>query len=255
MSSDSQIKDIETKLNALSERYKAQRQSAQDLIDIDQDNILICLQDGVESVQTILNSLEDAQDIIISAEEDLLISFDYVTYDTPNIPGAFVTEDLIPIPRTTVALGDEDLLTSFEDATIDTPKIPRAWVTEYPVSESRNTVALGKRCTQISACFTRLSNLADKQLEDIMEIQLAAMDIEDELDRLKAGLDETTESAQMAVITTRENLDRKKTEKKNAQSRLTTVEAELRAVENKASENKTHRQVAKFVGFPWHLVL
>ena len=255
MASDSKIKNIETKLNALSDRYKAQRQSAQDLIEIDQDNILICLQDGVESVQTILKSLEDAQDINISAEEDLLISFDYVTDDTPNIPGAFVTEDLIPISRTTVALGDEDLLRSFEDATIDTPKVPGAWVTEYPVPESRNTVALGKRCTQISACFTKLSNLADKQLEDIMEIQLAALDTEDELDRLKAELDETTESAQMAVITTRENLELKRTEKKNAQSRLTTVEAELRAVETKASENKTHRQVAKFVGLPSLLVL
>lgn len=242
MSSDSQIEDIETKLNALSERYKAQGQSAQDLIDIDQSSILSCLQDGVQSVQTILETLKDAQDVDISAEEHLSISLDYVTIDTPKVPAAFVTEDLIPIPRSTVALG--------EHVTIDTPKVPGAWVTEDLIPNSRNKVALGERCTQISACFTKLSNSADKQLEDIMEIQLAATDIEAELDRLKAGLDETTESAQRAVTTTRESLERKKTEKKKAQSRLTTVEAELRAVENKASENKTHRKVAKFVRIP-----
>ena len=212
MSSDSQIKDIETKLNALSERYEAQGQSAQDLIDIDQNSILSCLQDGVQSIQTILETLKDAQNIDISVEEHLSISLNYVTIDTPKVPGAFVTEDLIP--------------------------------------NSRTTVALGERCTEISACFTKLSNSADKQLEDIMEIQLAATDIEAELDRLKAGLDETTESAQRAVTMTRESLERKKTEKKNAQSRLTNVEAELRAVEDKASENKTQRKVAKFVGTP-----
>ena len=244
MSSDSQIEDIERKLNALSERYKAQRQSAQDLIDIDQSSILSCLQDSVQSVQTILKSLQDAQDIDISAEEHLSISIDYVTIDTPKVPGAFVTEELIPTPRETV-----------ERVSIDTPNIPGAWVTDDLIPNPRNTVALGERCTQISACFTKLSNSADKQLEDIMEIQLAATDIEAELDRLKAGLDETTESAQMAVITTRESLERKKTEKKNAQSRLTTVEAELRAVENKANENKTHRKVAKFVRVPCLSVL
>lgn len=242
MSSDSRIDDIETKLNALSERYRAQGQSTQDLIDIDQSNILSCLQDGVQCVQTILKSLQNAQDIDISAEEHLSISIDYVTIDTPKVPGAFVTEELISIPGETVALG--------EHVTIDTPNVPGAWVAEDLILNSRNTVALGERCTQISTCFTKLSNSADKQLEDIMEIQLAATDIEAELDRLKAGLDETTESVQMAVITTRENLERKKTEKTNAQSRLTTVEAELRAVENRASENKTHRKVAKFVGIP-----
>ena len=244
MSSDSQIKDIERKLNAISERYKAQGQSAQDLIDIDQSSILSCLQDSVQSVQTILKSLQDAQDIDISAEEHLSISIDYVTIDTPKVPGAFVTEELIPTPRETV-----------ERVSIDTPNIPGAWVTDDLIPNPMNTVALGERCTEIGACFTKLSNSADKQLEDIMEIQLAATDIEAELDRLKAGLDETTESAQMAVITTRESLERKKKEKKNAQSRLTTVEAELRAVENKASENKTHRKVAKFVRVPCLSVL
>ena len=83
-----------------------------------------------------------------------------------------------------------------------------------------------------------------------MELQLAATDIEDGLDRLKAGLDETTESAQAAVTTTRKSLDRKITDKAKAQSRLTTVEAELRSVENTASENKTHRKEAKFVSIP-----
>ena len=209
---ESQIDDIETKLNALSERYKAQGQSARNLIDIDQSNILNCLQNGVQSVETILESLKNVQDINISTEENLSISLDYVTIDAPEVPGAFVTEISVPNPR--------------------------------------YTVALGERCTQISTCFTKLSNSADKQLEDIMEIQLAATDIEAELDRLKAGLDETTESAQTAVTTTRESLERKKTEKENAQSRLTTVEAELRAVENKASENKTHRKVARFVSVP-----
>ena len=212
MSPERQIDDIETKLNALSERYKAQGRSAQSLIDIDQSSILNCLQDGVQSVQIILKSLKDVQGINIGPEEHLSISLDYVTIDTPEVPGAFVTEILIPNPK--------------------------------------NTIALGECCTQISTCFRKLSKSADKQLEDIMEIQLAATDIEAELDRLKAGLDETTESAQRAVTTTRKSLERKKTEKEDAQSRLTTVEAELRAVENKASENKTHRKVAKFVGIP-----
>ncbi|KAK0507890.1 hypothetical protein JMJ35_009779 [Cladonia borealis] len=212
MSPESQIDEIETELKALSQRYKAQGQNARDLIDIDQSSILNCLQNGVRSVQTTLESLKNGQDINISTEEDLSITLDYVTIDAPKVPGAFVTEISIPNPR--------------------------------------NTVALGERCTQISNCFTKLSNSADKQLKDIMEIQLAATDIEDELDRLKAGLDETTESAQAAVTTTRESLERKKTEKAKAQSRLTTVEAELRSVENKASENKTHRKVAKFVSIP-----
>ena len=212
MSPESQIDEIETELKALSERYKAQGQNARDLIDIDQSSILNCLQNGVRSVQTTLESLKNGQDINISTEENLSITLDYVTIDAPKVPGAFVTEISIPNPR--------------------------------------NTVALGERCTQISTCFTKLSNSADKQLKDIMEIQLAATDIEDELDRLKAGLDETTESAQAAVTTTRESLERKKTEKAKAQSRLTTVEAELRSVENKASENKTHRKVAKFVSIP-----
>ena len=218
MSPESQIDDIETKLNALSESYRARGQSARNLIDIDQSSILDCLKNGVQSVQTVLASLEDVQDINISTEDSLSISLDYVTIDVPKVPGAFVTEISSPDPR--------------------------------------NTVVLGERCTQISTCFTKLSDSADKQLEDIMEIKLAATDIEAELDRLKAGLDETTEIAQTAVTTTRESLERKKTEKVQAQSRLTTVEAELRAVENKASENKTHRKVAKFVSIrclpgPW----
>ena len=212
MSPESQIDEIETEMKALSERYKAQGQNARDLIGIDQSSILNCLQNGVRSVQATLESLKNGQDINISTEENLSITLDYVTIDVPKVPGAFVTEISIPNPR--------------------------------------NTVALGERCTQISTCFTKLSNSADKQLKDIMEIKLAATDIEDELDRLKAGLDETTESAQAAVTMTRESLERKKTEKAKAQSRLTTVEAELRSVENKASENKTHRKVAKFVSIP-----
>ena len=212
MSSQSQIDQLETELEALSERYKAQGQKARDVIDIDQSSILNCLQNGVRSIQTTLESLQNGQDINISTEEELSITLDYVTIDVPKVPGAFVTE--------------------------------------ISMSNPRNTIALGERCSQISTCFTKLSNSADKQLNDIMEIQLAATDIEDELDRLKAGLDETTESAQAAVTTTRESLQRKNTEKAKAQSRLTTVEAELRSVENKASENKTHRKVAKFVSIP-----
>lgn len=215
MSLETQVDDIETKLNALTGRYKAQGQTAQNLIDIDQDSVLTCLQNGIHSVQAVFESPKDDQDVTINPEDQLSISLNYVSIETPKVPGAFVTE-----------------LHSLEASL---------------VPNSRRAIALRERCTQISTCFTELAKSADKQLDDIMDIQLAATDVEAELDRLKAELDETTENAQRAVTATHGSLERKKTENEGAQRRLTTVEADLRAVENKANDNKMHRTVAKAV--------
>lgn len=219
MSLESQVDDIQTKLDAISERFKVHEQSARNLIDTDRESILSCLQSGIHSVQTVFESLEDDQNTGMNSEDQLLTPMNYISIETPKIPGAFVTE-----------------LESL-DAGLAV------------------VVPLKERCALISTCFTELAKLADKQLDDAMEIQLAAMDVEAELDRLKIELDQTTENAQSEVSATHKSLETKRLEHDSAQSQLATIEADLRVVENKASENKTQRKVAKFVSIPSSLHL
>ena len=216
MSTKVKVDNLERKLNQLSKQYIQQQKSAKDLIEADQSDILSCLRDGVTSVRATIQDIRAPQNRTIEAEVDLLITFDFDAIDHPKMPGAFITELEIP---------DESIIT-----------------------RPRDLIALRERCTEINKSFTKLATSADRQLEDVMEIQLAVTTFEDELDSLQEEVNSTMTSAQSAVASTQESLKVKMVKKEGAQSRLSTVASELSGVEEEISDNKDHRKIAKVVG-------
>ena len=214
MATSIQIDNLERKLNQLSERCKEQENTARGLIEYDQSEILIYLRDGVQSVQAIIRDLGKAQDLTIGPEDHLSLSLDYISIEEPKIPGAFIVEVEV---KTGV------------------------------VSHAETSLKIVERCTEISSSFTKLAISADKQLEDIMSIQLKVTDFDAELDRLQDELVATTRRARNDTTQTQESLKAKKTEREGRQSRLSAITIDLRDVEEKMSDNKTQRKVAKVV--------
>ncbi|KAL2048257.1 hypothetical protein N7G274_000168 [Stereocaulon virgatum] len=217
MSTKVRVDTLERKLNQLSKQYIQQQKSARDLIEADQSDILSCLRDGVTSVKATIQDIRAPQSRTMEFEDDALISFDVDPIDHYKMPGSFVTELEIP---------DESI-------------VPR----------TRDLVVLRERCTAINKSFTNLASSADKQLEDVMEIQLAVTTFEDQLDNLQEEVNSTMQSAQSAVASTQESLKFKKVKKEGAQSRLSTVASELSGVEEDISDNKDHRKIAKVVKY------
>ena len=215
MSTKTEVDTLERKFNQLSKRYTQREKSAQDLIEADQSDILSCLRDGLTLVQAAIEDISGPQNRTIEPEDDLLISLDFVSIEHPRMPGSFITELEVP------------------DGSI--------------VPCTRDIVVLRERCAEINESFTKLAVSADRQLEDVMEMQLAATEFQDELERLQEEVDETTKSAQSAVMHTQESLNSKKVEKEGAQSRLSTVASELNGVEEEISDNKDHRKIVKVV--------
>lgn len=215
MSTKTEVDTLERNFNQLSKRYSQQEKSAKDLIEADQSDILSCLRDGLTSVQAAIQDIRGPQNRPIKPEGNLLIPLDFVSIEQRRMPGSFPTE--LEVPGGNVILCTEDI------------------------------VILRERCAEINESFTKLAASADRQLEDVMEMQLAATEFEVELDRLQEEVDETTNSAQSAVTHTQESLNTKKVEKEGAQSRLSTVASELNGVEEEISDNKDHRKIVKVV--------
>ena len=215
MSTKIEVDTLERNLNQLSKRYSQQEKSAKDLIEADQSDILSCLRDGLTSVLAVIQDIRGPQNRPIKPEGNLLIPLDFVSIEQRRMPGSFPKE--LEVPGGNVILCTEDI------------------------------VVLRERCAEINESFTKLAASADRQLEDVMEMQLAATEFEVELDRLQEEVDETTNSAQSAVTHTQESLNTKKVEKEGAQSRLSTVASELNGVEEEISDNKDHRKIVKAV--------
>lgn len=111
------------------------------------------------------------------------------------------------------------------------------------------TTMLAQRCEEISTTFTKLAELADRYLQDIMDAQLEVIEFEGELAKLQQNLTEAKTTILASISTAKGTLKSKEVELNHAISQLAVVTADMDTLSEKLRKNRDRRHILRAVSY------